>query len=185
MTKTAPYRVPAPETLDSDLADLEARRSAMQIESAANLTEIRTLEKAIAADKSPEVRPGVAALLGDPVSGKAGMRARLAELYARQRDLDAAQHAMHGRLRDARSKASIAVTDHARPEYRKRVGAIVDALRALKEARESYHELIDQFEANDVTWTRLVPVSLGWMGDRKDGHIDRFIRDAKEAGHVD
>ena len=178
------YQVPAPETLDSDLADLLARQSAMQIESGANATEMRRLEKAIAADKTPEVRPGVAELLGDPVSGKAGMRAELARLRGRQRDLDAAQEAIRGRLRDARSKASIAVCEHARPEYRRRVAAIVAALEALKAAREDYHLLIDAFEANDVSWTRLVPVSLGWMGDRRDGHIERFIKDAREAGHV-
>lgn len=184
MKKSESYRVPAPEDLDGSLAELVRKDAELGAEYSANSADRRDLEKKLAADTSPEVNPAVAELLGDAPDAKAGMRKRLGELNQRNSHISAAREVLRRRIGEARSKASIAVTEQARPEYAKRVRRVVDALRSVQEARDSYQELVDQFEALDVQWTRLGPLTLGFLGDRRDGHVQRFIKDAEVAGYA-
>jgi len=37
---------------------------------------------------------------------------------------------------------------------------------------------------NDVQWTSLKPMQPTFCGDRHDGHLSRYLKDAKEAGYV-
>lgn len=71
-----------------------------------------------------------------------------------------------------------------RPEYTRRVKAMVAAVTALRVAREDYESLLDDFIANDIAWTHLVPMQPTFCGDRHDGHLDRYLRAAKEAGYA-
>lgn len=73
----------------------------------------------------------------------------------------------------------------SRPEYAKRVKAMVAAIKALADARADYEALIDDFVANDIAWTSLTPLQPTFCGDRHDGHLQRWLRAAREAGYAE
>ena len=100
-------------------------------------------------------------------------------------DLRAAIGVIEERIREAKGSASAAVCEVSRPEYAKRVTAICEALKALDEAHKSYDELRNQFDANDIAWTRLVPMTPRFLGasNDPDRRIARYIKEAKDAGH--
>lgn len=107
----------------------------------------------------------------------------MSELAALDRDIDAALEVLRQRLLVARSVASTAIVKAVKPEYGRRVAEIARALEAVAVARAGYDELRDQFEREDISWGALVPVSLSFLGDHRDGQIPRFVREAKEAGY--
>lgn len=179
--KAETFVVPSLADVDATYADLLDRRNSLHTRQAELRARKRELEATIAKMPEPAIRASVAALLGDPSDGKLGLREELRNVVAESRDVDAAIEVIGKRIEHARSKASVAVCERVEPEYRRRVAAVREALRAVAEAREHFHELIDALEIEDVRWARLGPITLGFLGDRRDGHIERFIRENAHA----
>lgn len=191
MTKTsqpAAFRVPSLAEASTEYGDLVGRLATLDAAHSALVREARTLEKDIAASPPPRVRPGVAALLGDdPVDGGAAKAARLADLKRSIADHDAALAEVRRRLVTARGPASTAVRAAVRDEYRLRVKAVCAALETLDAARSEYEEIKSDLDANDIEWTGLGVVGLGFLGDRDGGqsfHVTRVLREAREAGNA-
>lgn len=180
-----PFTVPSLEA-DPKYKELLARQVDLISRQAALNAERRTIDQALRADTTPDVHPGVAALLGDAEKpdSRASRRSRLTEVNRDLRTLELAIEVLRQRIATARTQASVAVCDLVRPEYSRRVAACARALEALAAARADYDELRNGLEANDIAWGYLGPVSLGFLGDPADGHIPRFLREAKAAGHV-
>ncbi|OCP06132.1 hypothetical protein BBX50_23985 [Ensifer sp. LC11] len=83
----------------------------------------------------------------------------------------------------SRSTASARICDTVKAEYGRRVVKVCQALEAVAEARADFDELRDQFEREDLAWSRLVPLSPTFLGDPRDGHIPRYLKEAREAGY--
>jgi hypothetical protein len=181
-----PFRVPSLADVDDVYAGLLTKRGELNDKSNELRQEKRALEKIIAADTSREVRPAIAELLGDAPGTKALNRKRLAEVRAEIADVESAQTVVEQRLRDAKGAASIAVCARVRPEYAKRVQAMVAAAKALDEAHRSYDELRYQFDVEDVSWMSLIPMTPAFLGasNEPDRRLARFVREAEEAGYA-
>jgi hypothetical protein len=177
-----PFIVP-PLTSHPDYAALIDKRTALIDRKAAVRSEKRELERQIMDTPAPALRRGVAELLDEAGDSTTHLRGRLSELAALDRDIDAALEVLRQRLLVARSVASTAIVKAVKPEYGRRVAEIARALEAVAVARAGYDELRDQFEREDISWGALVPVSLSFLGDHRDGQIPRFVREAKEAGY--
>lgn len=140
------------------------------------------IEKAKAAGAKP-LSPSVAALLGDAPDSLTLLSQRLREVSAEMNDIEAAQEILRRRIEEARNGASKAVCDSVRAEYQRRLGALCDAARALEAARQEHDELLDDVEREDVRIDYLRPVRPFFMGDRRDGKVFYFLKEAREAGH--
>lgn len=182
---TGSFRVPSLAEVDSDYAALLQKQAELTARQAELEREKRAVEKAIAADTSREVKPEIAALLGDEPGSKALNRRRVAEIRSEIADIEQAVIVLRQRLADARGRASTAVVAASRMEYARRVRAMVVAIEALSVARAEYDKIVDDFVANDVAWTSLTPLQPTFCGDRHDGHMQRWLRAAREAGYVD
>jgi len=160
-------------------AELQARQSTLR-------DQRREVEREIAAQPVATMRVSarVAELLGDELDSAPNLQRRLAEVRSAEHDVEEAIEIVRRRLADARGLASVAVCTAVRPEYARRVKAMVAAVTALQAAREDYDALVDELVVNDVQWTSLVPMHPTFCGDRQDGHLTRYLRDAKEAGYV-
>ncbi|KQZ27893.1 hypothetical protein ASD50_20300 [Mesorhizobium sp. Root552] len=182
-----PFRVPSLAEVDKDYAALLLKQSDLAARQIDLEREKRSLEKAIAADTSAEVKPAIAELLGDAPGSKAINRRRVAEIRSEISDVEQAQRVLRQRISDARGRASTAVVAVSRPEYAKRVKAMVVAMYALDAAHKDYDELRSQFEAEDISWTSLIPMSPTFLGssNEPDRRIARFIAEAASAGYVD
>jgi hypothetical protein len=181
-TAAEPYRVP-PLAMHTDYAVLCDKRAGLLVRQSAVRAEKRDVERQIAETPAPALRRGVAELLEEAADSTTALRARLAELTVLERDIDAALEVLRQRLAVARTAASRAIVEAVRPEYARRVSAVAHALEAVAVARAAYDELRDQFEREDVSWGALGPASLGFLGEARDGHIERFVREAKSAGY--
>ena len=184
---TAPFRVPSLAEVDTEYAALLEKQASLTAKQGELERERRSVEKAIAADTSPEVRPQIAELLGDEPGSKSLNRRRLSEIRAALSDIEQALGVLRQRLQDARGRASTAVVAASRMEYARRVKAMVVAMQALDAAHAAYDELRFQFEAADIAWTSLRPMTPAFLGgsNEPDRRIARFIREAKEAGYAD
>jgi hypothetical protein len=126
----------------------------------------------------------VAEKLGDTVEdSKAKLSARHAEISRERAVIAQALDEIRKRLNDERTRASVAVCEMVAPEFANRVTAICDALKAVHAARMEYVKLVDALNAEDVAWTRLGSVGLGFLGDHIDGHVQRVIREAVREGN--
>lgn len=186
MAKTSPpsaYHVP-PLTSVPAYAALAAKRTELQDLQTASRRELRKLERELSETPTPAHRAGVAALLGEATVEQNGVHERIAELRRTDRDAAAALSVIEQRLREARSSASRVVCDEVRPEYARRVAGLCRALEALAAERKAYDDLRGQLEAEDIAWSTLRPMYLGWIGDPVDGgHIAVFLNNAREAGY--
>ncbi|WP_245525732.1 hypothetical protein [Mesorhizobium sp. M00.F.Ca.ET.216.01.1.1] len=90
---------------------------------------------------------------------------------------------LSARLNAAKGAASTKVREAVKPEYTRLVQAMAKAIEALKMARAEYDSLLDQFSAEDVEWTALTPMQPTFCGDRHDGHLERWLRAAREIGY--
>jgi hypothetical protein len=180
-----PFRVPSLAEVDRDYAAMLQKQSELTSRQSDLEREKRAVEKEIAADTSREVSPAIAELLGDEPGTKSLNRRRVAEIRKELSDIEAAQIVLRQRLQDARGRASTAVVAASRMEYARRVRAMVVAIEALSVARAEYDKIVDDFVANDVAWTSLTPLQPTFCGDRHDGHMQRWLRAAREAGYVD
>jgi seryl-tRNA synthetase len=180
------YRIPSLAEASPEYAALLQKQADLLARQAELTTERRKLQKQIdaAADKGPRVSARIAELLGDDADSSPLLRKQAADIRDQLADVEAALEIVRRRLTDAKGPASRAVCQIVKPEYGKRVAAVAKALETLAEARADYDDLRNQFEIEDVAWTSLIPMSLGFLGEPRDGHIPRFMRDAKEAGYV-
>ena len=181
LLKKTPFRVPSLAEIDKDYAALVARRDDLLGRQAELRSRRAELEERISKMPEPAVRASVAQLLGDTPDSKSGLRQELSALVAEARDIDAALEVLRQRIAAARGKASVAVCAAVKGEYRARVAGVAEALRAVATAREHLHQLPDALEAEDVAWGPRGPVSLGFRGDRRDGHVERFLRENAHA----
>jgi chromosome segregation ATPase len=182
---TETFEVPSLESTSPEYAALVAKRSVLLERQSALRDERREVERQIKALPAPTHRTPrrVAELLGDEPETDTMLQKRLAEIRSAEQDLEDALEIVRRRLAEARGPASVAVCAAVRPEYTRRVKAMVAAVAALREARENYESLLDDFIANDIAWTSLIPMQPTFAGDRHDGHLDRYLRAAKEAGY--
>lgn len=187
--KTEKFRVPALGELDSVYKDLETRRSLLLEKQTANTREQRSVQEKLAARPAAQYSDNVAELLGESGSGSGGesehgLTEKLKKLQAEGRDIEVALSVIARRLEEQRIQANKLVVEASRREYGRRVAAVVHALQGVAAARADYDELRFQFEDLDIRWSSLVPLSLGFLGDPADGHVQRVAREAKENGYV-
>jgi hypothetical protein len=180
------FVVPSLADASPDYAALVQKQAELQARQSALRDQRREVEREIAAQPPASIRVSarVAELLGDEADSGPNLQRRLAEVRGAERDVEDAIEIVRRRLADARGAASVAVCTAVRPEYARRVSAMVSAVSALQEARADYDALVDELVVNDVAWTSLVPMHPTFCGDRHDGHLARYLRDAKEAGYV-
>lgn len=181
-TEAGPYEVP-PLTSHTPYAALIAKRDELTALHVDLKRRRKAAEAAFRTNPAPSYRAGVAELLGEKVEGMTS-RAEVAELIRQENDAADALAVLEQRIRTARGPASVHVCDQVRPEFSRRVASLCRALETLSAERAAYHELTDRLEAEDIAWSYLGPVSLLFLGDRHDGHVHRFLREAREAGHV-
>lgn len=178
-----PFVMPSLEDSSPAYAALLEKRLELNVSRDALQAERRKLEKEIAIDTSTALRPAIANLLGDDEDSKSYNFKRIAEIHRAVADIDVALEVLRERIAVERGKASRIVCDAVRPEYQKRAAVVAKALETVQAARADYEDLRNQFEAEDVAWTSLGPLTLGWLGDPRDGHIPRFLKDVREAGY--
>ena len=180
------FVVPSLSEASPDYAALVQKQAELQARQSTLRDQRREVEREIAAQPPASLRVSarVAELLGDEADSTPNLQRRLAEVRGAERDVEEAVEIVRRRLADARGAASVAVCTAVRPEYTRRVKAMVAAVTALQAARENYDALVDELVVNDVAWTSLVPMHPTFCGDRHDGHLARYLRDANEAGYV-
>jgi len=180
-----PFRVPSLAEAGADYAAIVDKQQELQGRQSALTTERRELEAKVAAAPAPAYRPAIATLLGESVESTSAELARLKEISALDADIKAALEILRQRSDVARGKASMAVCDRIKPEYARRVAAICKALEVVHEARAAYAELVDDLERNDISWSRLGPMQPLFLGSLQDGHVQRYIAEAKGLGYYD
>ncbi|SCB33935.1 hypothetical protein GA0061098_1006182 [Bradyrhizobium shewense] len=184
--EAAEYRIPSLADADPAYAALLQKQSDLYALQSKLNSERRDLQKRIdeSGSTGPTVPARVAELLGDATDSTPMLQKQATDIRAQLADVETAIEIVRRRLSDAKGPASRAACQIAKPEYGRRVAAVAKALEALAEARAGYDDLRNQFEAEDISWGSLVPMSLGFLGEPRDGHIPRFIKEAKEAGYV-
>ncbi|MCP3406210.1 hypothetical protein [Bradyrhizobium sp. CCGB01] len=179
--EAAEYRIPSLAEASPEFAALVQKRADLHTLQSKLNGELRDVQKQIdaAGDKGPRVSARIAELLGDEADSAPMLRKQAADIRAQLADVEAALEIVFRRLDDAKGPASTAVCQIVKPEYGKRVAAVAKALEALAEARAGYDDLRNQFEAEDVAWTSLIPLALGFLGDPRDGQIPRFMKEVR------
>ncbi len=178
-----PFRVPSLAEASPDYAALVDKRQELLSQQSALTAERNELVRKIEEAPAPAMRPGVAALLGETSDSTTALRTRLSEVQRTLSDIDAALEVVRQRLAVARTGASKTICLAARPEYSRRVAAICEALQAVAVARAAYDDLRNEFDLHDVSWGSLGPLDLRFLGDARDGQVERFIREARSAGY--
>ena len=177
-----PYIVASLADCDPAYGELIARRGHLREEMRITATAVRQAEKDLANDESVELRPGVAALLGDDTSPAAALRTTLREAKARRADLDAAVSILERRIADARTPANRAACAAVKPEFDRRMGALCDALKAADAAHQTLDELCMALEAEDIQYGSLGPRPFFLGGAREpDRQIVRFLKEVGNA----
>ncbi|MBB2832398.1 UNVERIFIED_ORG: hypothetical protein GGD51_002527 [Rhizobium esperanzae] len=185
--KTDKFRVPALSDLDPVYKDFETRRSILLDKQTANTREQRSVEEKLATRPPAQYSQKVAELLGESSSGgetEHGLAEKLKTVRAEAVDIEKALSVINQRLEEQRIQANKLVVDACRKEYGRRVAAVAHALQGVAAARVDYDELRYQFEDLDIRWSSLGPMSLGFLGEANDGHVQRVVREATEAGYV-
>jgi len=179
-----PFVVPSLESVSSEYGRLISQRASLSAEDTALREEAERLYEQIRTMPAPKIPVAVAEKLGDAVEdSKAKLTARYREIERERAVIDAALAELRRRIDVEKGRASVAVCEVVKPEFGKRVAAAAKALEAAHAARMAYVQLIDALNAEDVQWTRLGSMSFGFLGDHLDGHVQRFIREAKEHGY--
>jgi hypothetical protein len=176
-----PYRVPSLAEVDETYGMLVTRRSELNVKLSEAMQSRRKAEKELAADTSREVRPGVAALLGDGESAKSLRRRAVAEAKQAVADIEAALTEVERRLRDAKTGAVRSMIARVRPEWKKRTSALAETLKAAQAAHIALDDLRLMAEAEDVSSDYFGPRPF-FLGDAKDGRIANYL---KEAGYAE
>ncbi|MBH5371478.1 hypothetical protein [Bradyrhizobium glycinis] len=182
------YRVPSLSEISADHASLIAKQIELQTRYGELNTERGLLRREIevakaAGGKHPSL--AVAELLGDETEASvAGLSKKLREVASEMANIEAAQEILRRRTDEARDAASKLVCTAVMPEYRRRLGLLCEAARALEAARQEHDALLDQLDAEDVRKDYLRVVVPHFMGDRRDGRVSQFLREVKETHDV-
>lgn len=185
MKKAESFVAPTLAGSDADYAAMEVRLSELGTQSADIARQIGDLENDIRTRPTPRIRAGVASLLAEVIDQDLHARpAKLRDLRTLADDTETAIEIVRRRLNDRRGPASLAACNAARAEYGKRVAAVVQALEAVQVARAATDSLLDDLEAEGIQSGYLPVVQPIFLGDVRDGHVPRFIREVKEAGYV-
>lgn len=173
------FRVPSLVEVSPAYTALLQKQLELQTRQSALRDERRALEKQLDALPQSTVRVSsrIAELLGDEQDSAPMLRKQIADLRSVERDVEATLEITLRRILEAKGPASALVVAATRNEYASRVAAVTKAAAALHEARMNYLDLRWQFEAEDVAWTALGPLSIAFLGDHTDGHLVRLIRD--------
>lgn len=185
--KTEKFRVPALAELDPVYKDFENRRSILIDKQTANTREQRSIEEKLATRPATQYSDNVAELLGESGSGgesEHGLTEKLKKLRAEGRDIEVALSVIARRLDEQRIEANKLVVEASRKEYGRRVAALVHALQGVAAARSDYDQLRLEFEDLDIRWSTLGPMTLGFLGEANDGHVQRVTREARDLGYV-
>lgn len=183
-TPPATYIVPKLVDVDPEYGSRVARLKQIQSTLGDLHREQDVLDGELSSMPAPSVRPAVAALVGDDVVDERGeKRRRLAELRTTIADHSAAVDYQRRRIDEVKGPANIKICDVVRPEYGRRVASLVAALQTVAAAREELEQLTEALTEDGVSWTRLGVFTPTFLGDRRDGHIHRLTREAKEAGY--
>lgn len=179
------FHVPSLAEADDEMRVLSERHAKVHIELGENRREQNALESDLKLKPAAKaVRAGLADILGDTIEVD-GRPAKLAELRKRERDLEDGISILAKRINDRKSVASVKVCEAVRAEFGARVKVLATALEAAHAARLHFESLITDLENEDVSWQGRLGVERPFfMGDREDGHVQRFIRSAKENGYV-
>jgi hypothetical protein len=111
------------------------------------------------------------------------LRKRRREVSGEITDAETALGVIARRLAAARDVASKAACDAIRSEYQRRLSFVCESAKALEAAREEHDALLDDLEREDINMAYLRPVRAHFLGDRRDGKIGYFMKEAREAGH--
>ncbi|UPU00211.1 hypothetical protein J4G48_0020225 [Bradyrhizobium barranii subsp. apii] len=186
-TATAePYRIPSLAESDPSFGALIAKQTELHNRYVKLRDERSKLSREIEAEKAAggqRLSPEVAALLGDAPDSLTMLTQRQREIATEMSTIEAGQEVILRRLDEARTVASKLVCSAMLPEYRRRLGAVCDAARALEDAREQHDALLDDIEREDVRLDYLRPVRAHFLGDRKEGRVFYFVKEVREAGH--
>lgn len=183
--KPAPYVVQSLADSNAEYGVRAGRLAELQVALSGLRSEAVALERELGRTPAPVIRPSVAALLGDEVVDvRTGKASRLAELRRLISDHEAAVEMQTARVNEAKGVATLAACEAARPEYGRRVAALAAALQTVAAVRAEYQALVSAFEAEDISWTRLGVFVPNFLGPLGDGHIERFVKEAKVAGYV-
>lgn len=179
-----PFRVPSLAEVDADYAALVERRTKVATELGANAREQHVLKSDLEKNpRGPTLRSAVGDLVGDVIELDERPQ-KLAELRKRAHDLEDAETILSKRIAERKSPASVAACNAVKPEFGARIKAFAEALEVAHKARLHFEDLLLDLEANDIQWTRLGIVRQAWLGDLRDGHVQRFIREARELGYL-
>lgn len=174
------------EEADADFRDMTSRLALLHEKLRQLAAEGSALEAELAsAPRAASYSANVAALLGEDTSATTtnGKRARLREIAAEWRDIEQAVAIVERRRAERIGPASVAACMAARPEYGKRVGSFIEALKSAKAAYDSLNEVPDALEREGVQIGYLQPVRVPFFAGN-DNAMSRLIAEAKEAGHV-
>ncbi|MDG4854066.1 MULTISPECIES: hypothetical protein [unclassified Mesorhizobium] len=168
------------------LGEDEDRREAIFKDRAAHVVERKALQAEIEADKTLDIAPEVAALIGEAPSAKAQKRERVAELRRLEAVAGQAIELIEKRIAAARPLAERAICAAARPEAEKRVSALVEALNAVDAAHSELHDLILAIEAQGVSAGGLGQIKPFFLGAPEDPQrkIAEYFKELKGAGYA-
>lgn len=168
------------------LGEDEDRREAIFRDRAAHIAERKALQAEIAADTSIDIAPEVAKLIGEAPSAKAQKRERVAELRRLEAVAGQAIELIERRITAARPAAERAICDAARPEAKKRIAALCEALRAVDAAHIDLNDLFLAIEAQGVSAGGLGQVRPFFLSDPQDPQrkIAQYLKEVREAGYA-
>lgn len=180
-SKPAPFKMPSLADADETYAGLVAKRAELHAKNGLARKARIEAERDLAADASPEVPAGVAALLGDGPTSKSNKRQILAEARRLEADIQGALTVVEQRIRDAQPAALRAAVALARPEYDRRLRALTDALKVAAVAHRELHDFYMDCEAVEVSPDRFGPRPF-FLGDARDGgKIGQFLKETSHA----
>ncbi|MGY4428264.1 hypothetical protein ACVWWO_000741 [Bradyrhizobium sp. F1.13.1] len=183
---TESFRVPTLSEASPEYAGLVEKRQELSDRYRELSGERSKLSGDIEAEKAAggqRLSPGVAALLGDSPDKLTLMSQRMREVATSMDNIEAAQEVIRRRMDEARNGASKVVCDTVHHEYQRRLGAVCAAAKILETAREQHDALLDDIEREDVNLAYLRPVRAHFLGDRREGKVFYFLKEAREAGH--
>jgi len=181
------FRVPSLAEASPEYAALLARQRDLQRTYDELQMERRRLRREIEDEQKAgkqRISAGVARLLGDPEESVVDLSKLFRENTNEIGRVESALGIIQGRLNVERGRASSAVCAAVKPEYARRVVAIAKALEAVDAARGDYEDMRNQLDAEGVSWGSLFPLSLGFLGSYRNGHVQQFIIDNRRAGYV-
>lgn len=184
---TDDFRIPSLAEASPEFAALVAKQTELHSRYSKLRAERTKLSGEIEAERASggqRLSPEVAALLGDAPDSLTMLTQRQREIATEMATIEAGQEVLLRRLDEARNVASKLVCSTMLPEYRRRLGAVCDAAKAMEAAREQHDALLDDIERQDVRLDYLRPVRAFFLGDRRDGRVFYFMKEVREAGHA-